>query len=102
MRVLLTLPVLVLLVLFAISNTGPVRLGIWPTDWSIELPVAVAVLGAAAVSFVIGGILVWLGELGRRRQLRRALQNVRRLESQLREGQPESLALVRPRLGPPE
>ena len=102
MRVLLTLPVLVLLVLFAVSNTGPVRLGIWPTDWSIELPVAVAVLGAAAVSFVIGGILVWLGELGRRRQLRRALQNVRRLESQLRERQPESLALVRPRLGPPE
>ena len=102
MRVLLTLPVLVLLVLFAVSNTGPVRLGIWPTDWSIELPVAVAVLGAAAVSFVIGGILVWLGELGRRRQLRRALQDVRRLESQLRERQPESLALVRPRLGPPE
>ena len=102
MRVLLTLPVLVLLVLFAVSNTGPVRLGIWPTDWSIELPVAVAVLGAAAVSFVIGGILVWLSELGRRRQLRRALQNVRRLESQLRERQPESLALVQPRLGPPE
>jgi putative membrane protein len=100
MRLLLTLPVLLLLVLFALSNTGPVRLGVWPTDWSVELPVAVAVLTVAGVAFVAGALIVWLGQFGRRAALRRAEQKIRRLEIQLRDLQPGADAGRRP-IGPP-
>ena len=103
MRVLLTLPVLLILVLFALSNTGPVQLGFWPTDWSVELPVAVAILGASAVAFIVGALLVWFGEQGRRKQHRRARALVERLEAQLRERSPQpERGLTRPALGPPE
>ncbi len=103
MRVLLTLPMLLILVLFALSNTGPVRLGFWPTDWSVELPVAVAVLGAAAIAFIVGALLVWLGEQRHRRQHRRARRHIGQLEAQLRDRPPEpARVLARPALGPPE
>ena len=103
MRAIIMLPVLLLLVLFALSNTAPVQLGIWPTDWSIELPAAVAILGASAVAFIAGALLVWLGEQGRRRQHRRARQHITRLESQLRERPPEPARVpVQAALGPPE
>ena len=114
MRVLLALPVLLILVLFALSNTGPVRLGFWPTDWSVELPAAVAILGASAIAFVAGALLVWFGEQGRRTRHRRARRQIDRLETQLRDrpsetkraetnrAEPER-ALARPLvLGPPE
>ena len=103
MRILLTLPVLLILVLFALSNTGAVRLGFWPTDWSVELPAAVAILGVAAIAFAAGALLVWLGEQGRRRQHRRARRHIGQLEAQLRDRPPEPRRMVvRPALGPPE
>ena len=38
MRLLIGLPLLLLLVLFALSNTVPVRLGLWPSDYTLQLP----------------------------------------------------------------
>ena len=40
MRLLIGLPLLLLLVLFALSNTAPVRLGLWPTDYALQLPLS--------------------------------------------------------------
>jgi hypothetical protein len=39
------------LVLFALSNTEIVRLGIWPTDYSLEVHLSLAILIAMAVAF---------------------------------------------------
>ena len=80
----ISLPVLIFLALFAGSNREPVTLGLWPTDYSVTIPAALAILGAAAIAFFLGGLLVWIGAFPQRRALRRAEEAVRLLEDQLR------------------
>ena len=85
MGLLVAVPFLLLLVLFALSNQAPIQLGIWPTDFSVNLPISLAILGAMAIAFLFGGILVWISELGQRRRARRAEQAVQLLEAQVQE-----------------
>jgi lipopolysaccharide assembly protein A len=85
MRLLIALPLLLLLVLFALSNQQPVSLRVWPTDYAATLPLSLAVLAAMAVAFLAGGLLVWVSELVQRRRARRAEQTVRLLEAQVQE-----------------
>jgi uncharacterized integral membrane protein len=85
MRLLIALPFLVLLVLFALSNTAPVHMQFWPTDYALELPLSLAILGGMAIAFLLGGLVVWVSELGQRRRARRAEHAVRLLEAQVQE-----------------
>ena len=85
MRLLIAVPLLILLVLFVLSNRETVRLGLWPTDYALELPLSLTVVGAMAVAFLAGALLVWLTELPRRRRARRREEQVRLLEAQVEE-----------------
>ena len=85
MRLLIAVPLLILLVLFVLSNREDVRLGLWPTDYALELPLSLTVVGAMAVAFLAGALLVWLTELPRRRRARRREEQVRLLEAQVEE-----------------
>jgi uncharacterized integral membrane protein len=85
MRLLIALPFLVVLVLFALSNTAPVVLRFWPTDFSVVLPLSAAILVGMAAAFLIGGIIVWFSALAQRSRARRAEEQVRRLEAQVAE-----------------
>jgi uncharacterized integral membrane protein len=98
MRLLILAPFLVLLVLFALSNTAPVRIGLWPTGLSLEMPLSLAMLCGMALAFLIGGLLVWVSELGQRRRARRAEQAVYLLEAQV---QALKARLPQTALGPP-
>jgi putative membrane protein len=71
------------LVLFALSNTEVVRLGIWPTDYSLDVHLSIAILVAMAIAFLLGAFVVWLSELAQRRRARRAERTVRLLEAQI-------------------
>ncbi len=71
------------LVLFALSNTEIVSLGLWPTDYSVEVHLSVAVLVAMAIAFLLGALVVWFSELSQRRRARRAERTVRLLEAQI-------------------
>ncbi len=71
------------LVLFALSNPGDVHLGLWPTDYSIVVPLSLAILGAMAIAFLLGALLVWFSALSQRRRARRAERTVRLLEAQV-------------------
>jgi lipopolysaccharide assembly protein A len=84
-RLLIIAPLLLVLVLFALSNTAPVRLGLWPTGFSLEAPVSLAILGGMAIAFLAGGLLVWVSELAQRRRARRAEHAIRLLEAQVQE-----------------
>ena len=86
-RLIIGVPLILLLVLFALSNVEPVSLGLWPTDYAVQVPLSVAVLVGAAIAFLVGGLLVWLTELGQRRRARRAEDTVRVLEARLEETQ---------------
>jgi lipopolysaccharide assembly protein A len=72
-------------VLFALSNTEPVKIGIWPTDYSVDLPLSLAILGSMAVAFLLGALIVWIAELGQRRRARQAERKVRLLEAKIEE-----------------
>jgi len=98
MRLLISLPILLLLVLFALSNTGTVRLAFWPTDFSVQAPLSLVILGGMAFAFLLGGLLVWIAELGQRRRARRAEHTVRLLEQQVQE---LKARLPEPALPPP-
>jgi uncharacterized integral membrane protein len=84
MRAIIAIPFLILFVLFALSNTDQVRLALWPTDYSLQLPLSIAILGAMGLAFLIGSLLVWFSVLGAWRRARRAEQAVRTLQDQLR------------------
>ncbi len=85
MRLLIGLPLLLLLVLFALSNRQPVSLHVWPTDYTATLPLSLAVLGSMAIAFLAGGLLVWVSELVQRRRARQAERTVQLLEAQVQE-----------------
>ena len=85
MRLLIALPFLLLLVLFALSNTTPTSLRLWPTDYALDLPLSLAILGGMAIAFLLGGSLVWLSELAQRHRARRAEHVVRLLEARVEE-----------------
>ncbi len=71
--------------LFALSNMEHVRLGLWPTDYTVDVPLSLAILGAMAVAFLLGGLVVWVSELGQRRRARRAERTVKLLEAKIEE-----------------
>ena len=76
-------PFILVLVVFALSNQQPVAFGLWPTDLTWQLPVSLAVLGASAVFFVLGALVVGLNSVAQRRRARRAERRVRALEGEL-------------------
>jgi lipopolysaccharide assembly protein A len=84
MGVLIAIPVLIALALFAVSNRQPVTVGFWPTDFSIMVPLAGAVLAVAAFTFLVGGFIVWVTDLRVRRRARRAEARVEVLEEEVR------------------
>lgn len=84
-RALIFAPLLFILVLFALSNPQPVRLGLWPTDLTVDIPLSITVLLAMAVAFVLGALLLWFSAVGARLRARRAEHAVRMLEAQVKE-----------------
>jgi putative membrane protein len=81
----ITLVLCLPLVLFALSNTQMVRLGLWPTDYSIDVHLSLAILLAMALAFLLGALVVWISELYQRRRARHAERTVRLLEAQIEE-----------------
>ncbi len=85
MRFLIALPFLLVLVLFALSNTQSVHLGLWPTDLGLDAPLSIVVLVGMAIAFVLGALALWFSALAARHRARRAEHRVRALEAQLQQ-----------------
>jgi uncharacterized integral membrane protein len=85
LRIVIAAPLLLVLVLFALSNPQPTSFSLWPTDIVVQLPLSLAVLGAMAVAFIAGALVLWFSVLGARRRARRAELTVRLLEAQVAE-----------------
>ena len=71
------------IVLFALSNTEIVHLGLWPTGYGIDAPISLTILIAMALAFLLGAVVVWISELSQRRRARRAERTVKLLEAQI-------------------
>ncbi len=83
LRLLITLPFLAALIVFAIYNQEIVTLSV--PGYSRQSSLAVLVMIVAVVFFLIGGLTVWFAELRQRRRARRAEQTVRTQEAQIAE-----------------
>ena len=99
LRILIAAPFLLVLVLFALSNPQPIAFALWPTDYSVQLPLSLAVLGAMGAAFLFGALVLWVTVLATRRRARRAERTVRLLEAQVAELK-ASLARISPQPRP--
>ncbi len=71
LTLLVTLPVTVAVVVFAVNNRGDVVLDPWPFDAAVTLPVFVVALVPFVIGFIAGGVAQWAGGLGRKHAVRR-------------------------------
>lgn len=79
-------PLLLLMVVFALSNRDPVRLGLFPLgQLPFEVPLSVAILAALGLGFFLGGLRLWITALRHRRAARRAEEAMRLLEAKHQE-----------------
>lgn len=80
-----TIPVTVVVVVFALANRHEAGLSFWPFPWSTNLPVYVIVLCCLLVGFLLGAGLAWLSGGPRRRRARQTAERARDLAVQLAE-----------------
>lgn len=77
---LLTLPLAVAVVVFAVHNRGPVSIDPWPLDQPFAMPLYLLGLGAVVLGFVAGALVQWAAGGKRRSQARRNNRRLNELE----------------------
>lgn len=78
-----TLPLTIVLVVFAISNRQAVEITFWPLPIVIETRLFLVVLLAIAAGFVFGELVAWLGGRRWRRDSRDKARRIDALEREL-------------------
>ena len=56
----ITLPVTLVVVVFAVSNRTPIEIDLFPLPWRPVLPAYLLVLGSMFIGFLIGATSAWL------------------------------------------
>lgn len=92
LALIITIPVALVAVLFAISNRDLVTLSLWPLPFTLAAPVYLATLVALAIGFLAGGFVAWNAQRGHRRRARRNADRVTFLERELKETQARAAA----------
>jgi uncharacterized integral membrane protein len=88
------------LALFAASNREMVALAWWPLDYVLELPLYLAVIGAALIGLLLGSMAAWCGGRRWRRDARRRARRITALEHELAATQAQLPGAVAPRSMP--
>ncbi len=91
---LLFAPIAIICAVFAVENREAVKLSLWPTPFSIDIPLFLMVLGALAIGLVIGGLFVWLGSAKLRVRLRDRDVELRSLKRDLDSARAENQKLT--------
>lgn len=66
----ITIPVAIIVVLFAVNNSESVALNLWPLPWDIQAPLFLFTLGSIVFGFLFGGLAAWGSGGTTRRKLR--------------------------------
>jgi uncharacterized integral membrane protein len=86
------IPIAIVVVVFAVTNRGPVTLSLWPLPYDIVIPLFLAVLGALGAGVLIGGGVVWFGIVKWRFRARAGERRSRALERELAVARPREEA----------
>ncbi|CAO3413917.1 lipopolysaccharide assembly protein LapA domain-containing protein [Azospirillum doebereinerae] len=87
-----TLPIALIAVLFAVSNRDVVTWALWPLPFTLEAPLYLAALLALLAGFLAGGFIVWNAQRRHRRRARRESDRVLFLEREVKEAQARATA----------
>ncbi|HZH29011.1 MAG TPA: lipopolysaccharide assembly protein LapA domain-containing protein [Azospirillaceae bacterium] len=85
LSLLVTVPLTLAVISFALSNRQETAVGLWPLPSALEMPVWFLGLSALVVGFAAGGFVSWLGGHARRVRGHRLERRVRELERTLAE-----------------
>lgn len=77
----ITLPLLLLGVVFALANRQIVELSLWPLDSAVEVPLYLAVLLPLFAGYILGGVAVWMNAGGKRRVARKDHRELKRMKT---------------------
>lgn len=73
----------IVVVVFAVSNRGPVPIDLWPLPITLSIPLFIVVLAAVAVGFAGGAIVTWFSAGRVRQRARLARRQVTGMEKDL-------------------
>lgn len=80
---LVTLPLAIILVIFAVSNLNSVVVSFWPFPETLEAPLYLVVLLALFTGFLFGELVAWINGRRHRREARRRARRIEALEREL-------------------
>ncbi|HXQ42181.1 MAG TPA: LapA family protein [Candidatus Udaeobacter sp.] len=92
----ISLPLFVVLVVFAVDNRGALALSFWPLPWAFTLPVFVALFLALLIGFLAGAVAAWLSGGRTRRRLRDLGETARAQGHQIAEQERRNAASLPP------
>jgi lipopolysaccharide assembly protein A len=76
----ITIPISLLAVSFAVSNLTPVTLALWPLPWQLVVPAYALGLVPLLAGFLLGGAVTWLGGFRQRKLAKVARLQIQTLE----------------------
>lgn len=76
-------PIVILVVLFAVSNLEQITLRLRPFPFDLTIPIWLLTLIELFVGFLLGAIVTWIGDRRRRRETRQLARRVSELEQSL-------------------
>jgi len=79
----LTLPLIIVTVVFAAANFEFVSLDLWPFAFSLSVPLSVALLTSLVLGLLVGGLTAWLSAGGTRQRARQARRRADELEREV-------------------
>jgi len=87
---LLFIPFALVVVIFAVSNRGPIAVDFWPLPFSQDIPLYLLSLGTLAFGFFFGALLTWLSvakwrviAMSRKKDTEYAEQEIARLQQKI-------------------
>lgn len=91
LRWLITVPVAIIVVVFAVNNRGDASVNLWPFDLTITWPLFAFVFIGAGVGFVFGAALMWFTVAPSRRRARERAGQIRELERAAQNTEPTTM-----------
>ena len=80
---LVTAPLALVLVVFAVSNRARVVVTLWPFPFEIDTPLFLIVLLSLLLGLLIGLLIAWLASAPRRRESRARAKRIAALEREI-------------------